>query len=192
MSLSVRASLDVAFVLASSTHAQTLVRSVNGPPAGAQFGKACIAIPDQNGDGFEDLLVGAPAFNGARGAVLATGAGAQTLWSLAPFTIDGLNFVNQRSGLLFYGHQTTATPFQGGTKCVLDPVARTAVQSSGGATSGASCTGLYSFDFNDWIHSGGDGSLTAGAQVFAQYWSRDPQSPSHTGLSNAVQFVINP
>ena len=40
--------------------------------------------------------------------------------------------------------------------------------------------------------SGADPSLGAGAEVFAQFWSRDPASPSHTSLSNALRFVINP
>jgi hypothetical protein len=26
--------------------------------------------------------------------------------------------------------------------------------------------------------------------VYAQYWMRDPASPSTTGLSNAVQFTV--
>jgi hypothetical protein len=74
----------------------------------------------------------------------------------------------------------------------MDPVVRTLVQSSGGATSGNDCSGTFSFDFNARIQSGIDPSLVTGREVFAQYWSRDPASPSTTSLSNALRFVINP
>ena len=50
-----------------------------------------------NGDGFADVLVGAPGFNGGRGAIycvsgafLANGAGGQMLWSLAPALIGDI------------------------------------------------------------------------------------------------------
>lgn len=112
--------------------------------------------------------------------------------SSASFQINASNVINQKNGLLFYSHRPIATPFQGGVKCAADPTARTPTQSSGGATTGASCSGVFSFDFNDWIRSGLDASLATGVEVFAQYWSRDPQSPSHTSLTNAVRFVINP
>lgn len=112
--------------------------------------------------------------------------------SSAPFLVTATNVINQKSGLLFYSHAPTSVPFQGGTKCVADPTLRTPSQSSGGAPSGSSCTGGYSFDFNDWIVIGSDASLVAGAEVFAQYWSRDPASASHTSLSNAVRFLVNP
>jgi len=72
--------------LAPLTRAQTLWNSVNGPMVGAEYGKVCILVPDQNSDGYGDLLVGAPGVNQGRGAVyclsgayLATGAGAQHL-----------------------------------------------------------------------------------------------------------------
>jgi len=112
--------------------------------------------------------------------------------SSASFQINASNVVNQKNGLLFYSHRPIATPFQGGVKCAADPTVRTPTQNSGGATSGANCSGAFSFDFNDWIRNGPDASLATGVEVFAQYWSRDPQSPSHTSLTNAVRFVINP
>ena len=112
--------------------------------------------------------------------------------SLAPFAITASNILSQRSGLLFYSHAPLAVPFQGGTKCVADPVMRTPVQNSGGSTTVADCTGTYSLDFNARIQSAVDPTLTAGAEVFAQYWSRDPLSPSTTNLSDALRFVINP
>lgn len=35
-------------------------------------------------------------------------------------------------------------------------------------------------------------NLVAGATAYAQYWMRDPGSPSTTGLSNALAFTVNP
>jgi hypothetical protein len=54
--------------------AQTLVRAVNGPAANAMYGKASVVVPDQNGDGYKDLLVGAPGFNSLRGAIFVSRA----------------------------------------------------------------------------------------------------------------------
>jgi hypothetical protein len=31
-----------------------------------------------------------------------------------------------------------------------------------------------------------------GAEVFCQYWYRDPASPSGTGLTNALRVLVNP
>lgn len=110
----------------------------------------------------------------------------------APFLIAANDVINQKNGLMFYGRSPASTPFQGGTKCVADPVQRTASQSSGGSSGGADCTGSFVFDFNAFVASGVDPSLVAGVKLYAQFWSRDPASPSTTSLSNAVQFVINP
>jgi hypothetical protein len=119
-------------------------------------------------------------------------SGSPKVNSAVPFPITASNIVNQKSGILFYSHAPTSIAFQGGLKCVAQPSRRTPQQNSGGSASGADCTGTYSFDFNARIQSAVDPSLTAGAEVFAQYWSRDPQSPSTTSLSNALRFVINP
>jgi hypothetical protein len=110
----------------------------------------------------------------------------------APFLINASNIISQKTGLLFYSHSPSSAAFQGGFLCALPPTFRTPVQSSGGSASGSDCTGTYSLDFNARIASGIDSSLVAGAEVFAQYWSRDPQSASTTSLSNALRFVINP
>jgi hypothetical protein len=76
--------------------------------------------------------------------------------------------------------------------CVAAPTTRTAVQSSGGSTSGADCTGVFALDFNARIQSGVDPALSLGAEVYCQYWSRDPQSPSTTSLTNALRFLVQP
>jgi len=71
-------------------------------------------------------------------------------------------------------------------------LSRTPIQNSGGSSSGADCTGQLQFDFNAWIATGNDPGLVAGTTSFAQYWYRDPQVPSTTGLSDATQFLIYP
>lgn len=119
-------------------------------------------------------------------------SGSPSASSGLPFTITATSVISQKNGLLFYGRSPTSVLFQGGTKCVADPVQRTPTQNSGGAASGADCTGAFSFDFNALGASGIDPSLVVGAEIFAQYWSRDPASASHTSLSNAVRFLINP
>ena len=111
--------------------------------------------------------------------------------NFGPFLITASSVLNQKSGLLFYGYTQQAAPFLGGTLCVGSPVRRTPTQGSGGATVGSSCTGTYTFDFNAFIASGVDPLLqNVGQAVFAQWWSRDPQDPFTTGLTNAVQFGV--
>jgi hypothetical protein len=119
-------------------------------------------------------------------------SGLPSATSASPFSITCSNVLNQKMGLLVYSHAPDAAPFQGGTLCVKVPLTRTLPQSSGGNASGSDCTGIHSVDFNARIQSGVDPTLAAGSQTFAQFWSRDPASPSLTGLSNALRFVINP
>jgi hypothetical protein len=84
-------------------------------------------------------------------------------------------------------------PFQDGFMCVASPIVRTPLQHSGGsALPVADCSGSYAFDFNAWIQGGNDPLLAVGQQVAAQYWSRDPASPSTTGLTDAVTFHVLP
>jgi hypothetical protein len=108
------------------------------------------------------------------------------------FRIRAAMVINNRPGLLFYGYGPAATPFQGGTLCVQAPIQRIAAQQSGGNPPPPDCSGTYSYDFNERIRSGLDPGLIAGEDVYAQYWSRDPQSPWPTGLTGALAFVICP
>jgi hypothetical protein len=178
------------------------------------------AITDLDGDGFREIVATGPLSNangtdsgvlrcyrlfpiapatyctgklnsaGCTPGISFTGTASET--SGAPFLVRASDFLNQKIGLLFYGHQPTSVAFQGGFKCVEAPTLRTLVQNSGGSASGADCTGTYSFDFNALAAGSTDPTLVAGAEVFAQYWARDPLSPSTTSLSNALSFVIHP
>jgi glucose/arabinose dehydrogenase len=108
-----------------------------------------------------------------------------------PFLVTSQQTLNNMVGLMFYGHAQNNVPFQGGTLCAGPTIIRTPGQTSGGsAGTGTDCSGTYSFDFNAYIASGLDPTLVAGAQVNAQWWSRDVNDPFGSALSNALQFVI--
>lgn len=120
-------------------------------------------------------------------------SGSASLTSAAPFTLAASGVQNLKSGLMFYGRARATAPFGGGTLCVSTPLRRTPIQTSGGSPAPANdCSGAFSFDFNAWLSLGADPSLSAGDEVFAQSWYRDPQDPTghQIGLSNAVRFVI--
>jgi Tol biopolymer transport system component len=121
-------------------------------------------------------------------------SGAASYSSTQPFWIDGAQVLNDKSGLLFYSRtSSTFLPFQGGWLCVMPPLRRTIVATSGGSPPPiVDCTGLYHFDFNAWLRSGGDPALRVGQVVWAQFWSRDPgyAAPNNTGLTNALAFEI--
>ncbi|MCC6409121.1 MAG: hypothetical protein IT453_18325 [Planctomycetes bacterium] len=118
--------------------------------------------------------------------------GSPTASGSTAFHVTGVNFINKKSGLLFYGSTPNGVAFQGGTLCVKLPITRTSVQSSGGSTGTSDCSGTYDYDFESLILAGTDPSLVTGAKVYAQYWSRDPAAVSTTSLSNAVAFEICP
>ncbi|MCC6407513.1 MAG: FG-GAP repeat protein [Planctomycetes bacterium] len=119
--------------------------------------------------------------------------GSPSASSSSPFLIKATNVLNKKNGLLFYGYDANGAPFQGGTMCAKAPIKRTSVQSTGGSSTGSDCTGAMSFDFNAYLQSGADPAIALqGAEVFCQYWSRDPNSASTTSLTNALRFVVNP
>jgi hypothetical protein len=179
-----------------------------------------LASGDVNGDGLRDSVVGAPFEDTAAadaGLVLAytivlgvqvyceaqvnsqgctpmiQGSGVPSASAPGSFLIEGVEVINQKSGLLFYGYAPKATPFLGGTKCVQAPLERTPLQSSGGNPfPPADCSGVLSYDFNARIQSGIDPGLVAGAEVFAQYWSRDPLAASGTNPTDALALLIQP
>jgi len=123
-----------------------------------------------------------------------TFAGTASVSSSAPFDVGAAQVLDHKAGLLLYGMQSSAAPFQGGAMCVGGPLHRTPLQSSGGAAGAPSCSGAFHFDFNAHVQSGVDSSLVAGATVRAQYWSRDPLDPAGfgTSLSDALGFTLAP
>jgi hypothetical protein len=117
--------------------------------------------------------------------------GSASAASAAPFSLSASSIINNRFGLLFFGLTGRAAfPFQGGTLCVLPPTRRTLTQLSGGSPTGTNCTGAFTLDFNAVIQSGLEPGLSPGVRVNSQYWYRDPQSASSTGLTDAIEFGI--
>lgn len=110
------------------------------------------------------------------------------------FDVSASQVLNQKNGLLFYGYGAIAAPFLGGTLCAQPPLRRTPVQGSLGNAGPDDCSGAYKLDFNAWIQGGSDPFLVPGAQVAAQYWSRDPAHVDGTGaaLTDAVLFGVCP
>jgi hypothetical protein len=109
-------------------------------------------------------------------------------YSGGAFEVIAKNVVNNKSGLLFWGYTPSAVPFQGGIKCVLNPVKRTPLQNSGGNPPPNDCSGTYSFNF-DTAYMAFKG-IAPGDTLYAQYWSRDPLAPFTTGLTDAVKFTV--
>ncbi|HXR44416.1 MAG TPA: hypothetical protein VN759_06390, partial [Pseudolysinimonas sp.] len=108
-----------------------------------------------------------------------------------PFPIVASSVINKTVGILIYGYQAAAIPFQGGTLCIGGPVKRTPGQGSGGSAVGTDCTGSFSFDFNAYIALGVDPLLAVpGQQVNAQFWSRDVAASFGSSLTDALQFAI--
>ncbi len=105
-------------------------------------------------------------------------------------TVSATQVLNQKNGLLFWGRQPSSTPFQGGTLCVEPPLVRTQIQNSNGSTSGTDCTGSYVFHWSSsYLAQEG---LLPGDRVFAQFWSRDPDTSITVGLTNALDITFIP
>jgi hypothetical protein len=109
------------------------------------------------------------------------------------FTIRSANMINQKMGVLLYSLMSASTPFQGGTLCLAAPLLRSPGQSSGGSTGPDDCSGTYAFDMGALIASGTDAHLHVGTTGYAQWYQRDPASPSApVGLSAGLAFTIGP
>ena len=121
-----------------------------------------------------------------------TSSGTPSASAGSGFLVNGEQVLASKVGLLFYSTAgPNGAPFQGGHLCALAPTKRTPLQTSSSSGS-PPCTGVHSFDFNQRIASGVDTNLVAGAQVWAQYWTRDAGVPSGTGLTNGLTFLICP
>ena len=125
---------------------------------------------------------------GCTPAIDATGH--PTLSGLDNLHLTASNVINQQDGLLFFGLAKGSKPFQGGTKCVLAPTWRTAVQNSGGSATGVDCTGSFDVLLSHFLFQ--VKGIGAGTTVFAQYWSLDPGGVGGTNLTDAIKLHLEP
>jgi Tol biopolymer transport system component len=135
--------------------------------------------------------VAAPTSTGCAPSIAPSGTPSASMPNGFDIALTGTR--NQKLGILFYGLSgPTTVPYFGHWLCVEPPVTRTGLSNTGGSPSGDDCTGSMHFDFNARIASGVDPALASGAQVNAQYWTRDGGSASGVHLSNALWFSIGP
>ena len=98
MKLSIPTFVVALFAFGLPARAQQVKWTFTGS-VGDEYGAALLQTFDQNGDGYPDILVGAPGYNGGRGYVrclsgkfLATGLGSSTLWTIYPSVNAGARF----------------------------------------------------------------------------------------------------
>ena len=126
------------------------------------------------------------------------GTGTPSASSGSGFTISVSDVEGQKTGIVFYGVDNsgfTSSPWGQSTSflCVKPPTQRTPAQSSGGTFN--QCDGALALDWNAFIAANPSAlgaPFAAGQHVYAQGWFRDPPSPKHTLLSNALDFIVGP
>lgn len=129
-----------------------------------------------------------PSSEGCLGHMRFTGVPSATQASI--FSIAALGVRKDTIGVLGYSlGGKDRIPFKGGSLCITPPIHRTTPVNTIGVQPGP-CTGALATPFNAYIQSGANPALQAGAQVFVQWFYRDPGDPQSWGLTNAGHFVI--
>ncbi len=133
--------------------------------------------------------------NGCLPSMCASGAPSASAASGYTLTVSGAD--GQRAGMLMYGVSgPLASPWSATStsyRCIANPVQRMGTQNSGG-TAGA-CDGSYSEDWN--VHRASHPSalgqpFSGGETAWAQAWYRDPAASKSSGLSNGIEFYVQP
>jgi len=112
-----------------------------------------------------------------------------------PYRVKSWDILPKVPGMLFYGTNGAASvPFAGGFNCIQQPLRPTQMELTKMNGMPLPCNGQFIFDFNAWIASGNDPSLTAGQDVWMQYWYRDPTGMpgSNIGLTDGIYVSICP
>lgn len=107
-----------------------------------------------------------------------------------PLWIDLVTAQNQRSAVFFYGFAPVSAPYLGGVLCVAPPLTRTPLASTGGSPlPTVDCSGAARFDIDARIAAGVDPLLVTGAELYAQWFVRNPAGPSGTASFSDALFV---
>jgi hypothetical protein len=185
------------------------------------MGQAVATLGDLDGDGADDLALGAPredlgALDGGvarvvSGAKVCTpapyctakpssqGCAPSVDWSGSPtlsgpddFVVLCRQVLSNKNGIAFYGLAPASLPALGGTLCVAPPFQRGPALASGGNPPPEDCSGVLAWPVSQtFLKAHG---WTAGTTLHVQFWSRDPAHPDGTGvsLSDALRFELCP
>jgi hypothetical protein len=98
--------------------------------------------------------------------------------------------INQKLGMVVWSRGLGQVNAFFDTLCLLPPIERTVVSSSGGNVGPDDCSGVVSFPFSHAYML--SHALTAGTKVYAQGWFRDPNSLGGAGIPTALAFTVEP
>jgi hypothetical protein len=127
---------------------------------------------------------------------VASTVGLPSAANAAPFTVTFSALNAGVNATVFYGLSgAVSVPWSPQSRlCVKSPTQRLdGVPGASGSTGGTgSCNGSLSLDFNSVIQNAGwlGTPMAAGQRVDMQGWQRDPASPKHTNLTDALTFVV--
>lgn len=119
--------------------------------------------------------------------------GTPTLTGPNDFRIVARNVLNQQFGLMFWSLEDNDLPLLGGTLCVGFNLNRMETKlTSGAGAPGSNCNGVFPQIFSQAVMN--SNGLTAGTEVFTQFYYRDPAIADGTGavLSGGIRFTICP
>ncbi len=215
----VAANVDLGWVRVFSGASWQHLYQWNGKHLAEQMGYSVASAGKVNADPWTDMLAGAPSSN-ANGAysgraLLVLGSAPEpTAYCTAKtnssgcvpvitytgcasvsisngFHLRALNVLEGYPGILIWSMSSQAMPFMGGTLCVAPPILRTPGQVAT-PNAGYPCTGAYDFHFSQAYMA--ISGLSAGDDVFAQYWSRDTgfPPPQNVGLTGGLAFSVLP
>ncbi len=118
-------------------------------------------------------------------------SGLPTLSVADDFHVGASSCLVGKPGMLLWSPHSSGVPFDGGTLCLGDSIARTPIQFAATRTVGA-CGGSYDFHVTqNYMTSVG---LAPGSSFYAQIWMRDPGfvAPNDVGLTDALSAVVLP
>ncbi len=117
-------------------------------------------------------------------------SGDASLSSPTPLRIDLSSAANHKSAAFFYGLGRASAPYLGGLLCVAPPLRRTPLVSTAGSLPPLSdCSGAASYDLEARIAAGVDPALVVGAELFLQWFVRDPQAPLGSASFSDALFL---